>query len=349
MAWNRGIPGSVVAVSAMAMMCAAAAAQGVPPNYSWNWATIGAPGNPAHYAAAFPGAPGRWVGNVDYTYRMATTEVTGSQWLEFVRNYAQYVSNDEQANSDFTSGAIVFIGRDSQNRPQYSLAPIYENVAVGFSWRYAARYCNWLHNDKALTRDAYERGAYDTSTFTQNPDGTYNDQATHSPGARYWIPSDNEWTKAAYYDPNKFGPGQGGYWRYPNGSDTPLVGGLPGEPGAQSSGPLPYEGPSYQSYNIPVGSYPGSNRPWGLLDTSGGASEWTETWGWVLDGRGLGRTIRGSGTGAGEYAEYGDNINADYFFGPNDQFGLRLASAIPSPGSMITLAAFISTQRRRRS
>lgn len=346
MAWNSGILGGLLAVSAMAMMSAPSSAQGVPPNFSWNWATIGAAGNRGTLPHETPTTPTRSVGAVNYEYRMAKTEVTGAQWLEFVQQYAQYVSDDEQANSGFTSGAIVFIGRDGQNRPQYRLDSIYENVAVGFSWRYAARYCNWLHNDKAITRNAFESGAYDTSTFTRNPDGTFNDQASRSPGARFWIPSENEWVKAAYYDPNKFGPGQGAYWRYPNGSDTPLVGGLPGEPGAQSSAGLPYTGPSY---NIPVGSYPDSNHPWGLLDTSGGQSEWNETWVQRINGRGWLRGSRGSGTGAGEFAQVYDDL--DYFFYDTPDTGsggLRLASSVPTPASALGILVFSITGLGRR-
>jgi hypothetical protein len=38
--------------------------------------------------------------------------------------------------------------------------------------------------------------------------------------ARYWIPTENEWYKAAYYDPAKGGVGVPGYWNYPTRSDT---------------------------------------------------------------------------------------------------------------------------------
>ncbi len=37
--------------------------------------------------------------------------------------------------------------------------------------------------------------------------------------AQYFLPSIDEWYKAAYYDPNANG-GAGGYWDYPTGSDT---------------------------------------------------------------------------------------------------------------------------------
>ena len=38
--------------------------------------------------------------------------------------------------------------------------------------------------------------------------------------AKYFLPSEDEWYKAAYYDPNKGGAGVGGYWDYATGSDS---------------------------------------------------------------------------------------------------------------------------------
>jgi sulfatase modifying factor 1 len=35
---------------------------------------------------------------------------------------------------------------------------------------------------------------------------------TKNVGATVWIPSEIEWYKAVYYDPNKGGIGVGGYW-----------------------------------------------------------------------------------------------------------------------------------------
>ena len=322
-----------------------AAAAGTPESM-WSWATIGAPGNaPINVGSAPWLPPSRAVGGVDYEYRMAKTEVTNGQWLAFVRAYAPYVSNDEQANSAFT-GAVVFNGRDANNIPVYSLDERLINTPAGVTWRYAARYCNWLNNDMRLTRDAFANGAYDTSTFTFQPNSwVFNDQRTRSPGARFWIPSESEWVKAAYFDPNRFGPGKPGYWRYPNGQDTPLVGGFPGQPGAQSSGPLEYTGGT--AFDIPVGSYPTVNHPWGLLDVSGGAAEWTEG----IDPEVPLRIVRGSGTGSGFFAAWWDDINFSQAAGPNGHGpGFRIATVVPAPASALVFLTISSwgVGRRKR-
>ncbi len=129
----------------------------------------------------------------------------------------------------------------------YAMVPGTEEYPTNLSWRFAARFCNWLHNDQSLTQGAFESGAYDTSTFTTNPDGTINDQAVRSPGARFWIPSENEWIKATYYDPNRYGPGQDGYWLQPAGHTEPLISGDPDQGGETSAGTT--------LFAIPVGLY----------------------------------------------------------------------------------------------
>jgi formylglycine-generating enzyme required for sulfatase activity len=74
----------------------------------------------------------------------------------------------------------------------------------------AKRYCNWLHNGapsfdelNATTLWITETGAYD---FTNGKHGEL------MPGARYFIPSLNQWYKAAYYQAFRPNPG---YWHYP--------------------------------------------------------------------------------------------------------------------------------------
>ncbi|MGD9693715.1 MAG: SUMF1/EgtB/PvdO family nonheme iron enzyme [Phycisphaerales bacterium] len=313
----------------------------LPPSYGHDFVTIGAPGNRATLPDEVPFRPWMQVGAVNYEYRMARTEITGSQWFEFVQAYAPYVGADFGSDL-FSSGAIIFRGFGTNGVPTYTMDPIFNNVSIAMGWRYAARYCNWLHNGKALTRDAFENGAYDTATFTNNPDGTVNDQSSRSPGALFWIPSEDEWVKAAYYDPNKHGLGLEGYWRHPGGQDTPLQGGLPGEPGAQTSAPITQPG-----FRPDVGSYPDVSAPWGLLDVSGGTVEWTETWSMLNRFR----IARGSRTGIGSFYYLSDQIDSSGAGLPNaSTFGLRIASTVPGAGAFPLLGGLImvaSTRRKR--
>ncbi len=121
-------------------------------------------------------------------------------------------------------GAWVSIpSRPRVHLPNAAMIPV-----DGISWRDAAMFVNWLNNGKQAALDSLMHGAYDVNTFGTNPDGTFTDQLTHSPGARFWIPTFDELLKSFHYDPNKFGQGQGGWWQQPNGTDTPLISGPPG-------------------------------------------------------------------------------------------------------------------------
>src|SRR5690606_7085483 len=158
------------------------------------------------------------------------------------------------------------------------------------------------------------------------------------------IPSLDEWTKAVYFDPDAEDedfPGEGRYWLNPYGSDEVPTPGYPGEEGAQTSGGINYAPPPGEPFTqwIPLGAYPDSQTPWGLLDASGGASELTS---------------RYEGTRfwtKGLYTGQSPSSNADLVYGASagGSFGLRLASAIPAPATApILLIALSAPPRRRR-
>jgi hypothetical protein len=300
-----------------------------PPDYGFNWATITHPGNRAANQQEAPylyppySIPALPVGAVDHEYRIATTEVSISQWFGFVQAYAPYWDGNP-SDPHFTS---TFINYDPINH-NYSIRPGAQNYPANMSWRVAARYVNWLQNDQRTDRAAFENGVYDTSTFHTNPDHTITDQPAHSPGARFWIPTLDEWTKAVYYDPNRNGTGQEGYWMYPDGTNTPLIPGYP-EDGGQTAAGLDPGAPN--AHWLDIGSYPAVLTPWNLLDASGGASEWCET---VFDMR-----YRGT-RGAAQYDPLlADRLDMPGATPPTTGFiGLRIASAIPTPGALWALA-----------
>ena len=139
------------------------------------------------------------------------------------------------------------------------------------SWRTCAIYANWLHNNKSSDRSAFLNGAYDVSTFGNRPgpsgESVFTDQLTHNPGARYWIPTLDEWLKAAHFLPTGNG-GQGQWYLYPTGSDTPPRYGPP--PGFQGGSPLNQANagfsiiPGRDEFRIPLGAY-STTSPWGLF------------------------------------------------------------------------------------
>jgi len=288
---------------------------------------------------SFP-TPTPGFGRVDYEYRMSRTEVTCGQYFEFVRGYALYFNGTDTV--EFLGLGIRVIG-DRHNPDNYFIRPGWQNAPAEMGWRFAARFCNWLQNDRATTQQAFQTGAYDATSFTPDPPaGGLNDNTTRLPGAKFFLPTQNEWTKSMYYDPNRFGAGLEGYWQYPTTSELVPVIGAPGAPGTQTStnvGFLPQP-------PFPIASYPTVMSPWGLLDGSGGAREWLEG-NPALDT--FSRAFRGT-------SQLGDSVfndqigfGASGLRGVNSIIGLRLAATVPAPFNIagVILGGLVLSGRNR--
>src|SRR4029077_3612529 len=101
-------------------------------------------------------------------------------------------------------------------------------------------------------------------------------------GAKWFIPSESEWYKAAYYDPNKLGGP--GYWNYATGTNATPTSGPPGSTpntanyygaaGYAVTGSLNFS--HSQNYLTDVGAYTASPSPYGTFDQSGLVSQWNE-------------------------------------------------------------------------
>lgn len=272
-------------------------------------------------------------GSVGYEYGLSTTEVTVSQYFQFVEAYGK-------VNPNYPD--VSLLGRgiqlNSQTASGYSVTSSLLQYSATMSWRNAARMCNWLHNGRVNEKWAFETGAYDVATFTSNPDGTVNDQITRLPGAKFWIPSLDEWIKGAYYDPNRYGVSGEGYWQRPGGQNEYLVTGVPGLGGQTDAAWNP--NPALAPF-VPVGSYPQVQGPWGLLDVSGGEAEWTE----ARSGDSA-RQVLGSHRSdpfwalADSISWVGDALEPDFFS------GFRIAT-IPAPSSLAVFSTIVLLNRRR--
>ncbi len=322
-------------------------AQNLTYEYGIDLITIRAPGNRdanLQEAPAFEFMPS---GSVAYEYRIGRTELTTSKWLEFVQAYGPYWAGQGHDPRDFglTGDWIDYTPPPGQppSAPggTYSLVSGTEQWPTDMGWRFAARYCNWLHNDKAMTAEAFESGAYDTSTFTQNPDGSLNDQVSRSAGARFWIPNVDEYVKAMFYDPDRYGEGTEGYWSYPDASNEILISGLPLDGGETSGGIVGLPG-------FPIEQYPWVQSPWGLLDGSGGVSNWTDGLAFPNDPS-RSRLFFGSRTGESGYYTL-DLIDLPGYIGPPAPIaGLRIATSVPSASNIsIFIVLFIPHLSRRR-
>lgn len=366
-ALGRGAAGPV-AGGVRACVCVGLGVVGVAPAGAWadidpnsgiDFVTITHPNN-APWAGTSPPTPGdRAVGrgSVGYEYRIGRFEVTTAQWVEFF-NAAYDRPDAGSAPLPFllppqTWGAVETASINGGTRRWRVPAGREMNAVGDIGWRMAAMYCNWLHNNKAGQRAAFLSGAYDVSTFSGS--AAFTDQATRSPGARYWIPSWDEWLKAAHYDPNKNGPGQEGWWLYSTTSDTAPISNPPGTlvPGANGQvnaggWQTQYVG-QINRFDIPLGAY-AVTSPWGLYDVAGATMEWTEEIRTTAEGVRT-RVLDGSWWLDGPV--FVDGLPRESSDFPNvftfDR-GFRIAALVPEPTvtTLLVFAGALSAARRRR-
>lgn len=315
-------------ITLLAALSLAAPALAQPDPSGIDFVTIGAPGNAA-YQSVNPNDFVNGRGSVGYEYRLGRYEVTTAQWVEFFN--AAYDRADAPLPHllppDFWGATPTT--PNTPGRQRWTVPDGNEMRPVGdISWRMAAMYCNWLTNGKSTDRAAFLSGAYDVSTFGFNG-GIFTDQLVHSPGAQYWIPTWDEWLKAAHYDPVKPNPDgtSGGWWQYSNASDTPYTYGPPGLGQANAGFTSP------DPFSIPLGTY-ATTSPWGLYDMAGGTTEWTESVR-ISNGQPF-RVFDGSWWSQSTFqSSLSDQIRyrGDEFpHIPTYEFGLRIASSIPAPG-----------------
>lgn len=293
------------------------------------WVNIRDPGN---------AADGTGIGVVDMEFRITKYEITNAQYAEFL-NAVAFEDTHGLYGTDTNLGHYSGISRSgTPGSFEYEAESGRELKPVVFvSFFDAVRLSNWLHNGQPTgLQDATttEDGAY-----TLTPEALFTGDVARNPTARHFVPSEDEWYKAAYYDPVART-----YWEYPMGSDAEPTAESP--PGGINSANFSY---AFGGDLTPIGSYPAATSPFGTFDQGGNVWEWTET---VAGTR---RILRGGG-----YNDSTAPLAASTFFrigrDPNAQqhyLGIRLAAPVPEPNysTAFTFALVLSlswTSPRRR-
>jgi formylglycine-generating enzyme required for sulfatase activity len=318
---------------------------------SLGFVTVGNPGNAADTTVMNDGTTG--YGSVPYTYKMGTYDVTLGQYTAFLNAVAQtdtYGLYNSGMGHDFPTLGIQQSG--TSGHYSYSVTGSYSqgvNCPIFYvTWGDAARFCNWLQNGQPTGAEGpgtTETGAYTLSGATSNAGLT---AITRNANATYFIPLENEWYKAAYFDPTLNG-GAGGYWSYPTKSNTAPSNILSttGTNNANYYNGGPYTDPTNSL--TPVGYFAGSPGPYGTYDMGGDVFQWNEA-----DLGDLTRELRG-----GSFYSFPNNLVSSfrgYAYYPSsvvEDDGFRVAST-PEPGSItLLLAASLAVvgvlfHRRRR-
>ena len=243
-------------------------------------------------------------GAVSYAYNIGKYEVTNAQYADFLK--AKGASNS--AGIYYSGMASYGINQSgSSGSYTYSVTSGYENMpAVYVTWFDAARFCNWLGNGQGSA--SMETGAYTLIS------GQTSGIVTVNPGASIYIPSEDEWYKAAYYN-----GGNSTYSLYPNGKNTITT--------AEAN----YG--SFGGHSTAVGSYGGDPSYYGTFDQGGNVWEWNDAV--VNDTR---RAMRG-GSWTGTQSFLSSSFRSyDAPTTESNGLGFRVAS-VPEPTSVV-LAIF---------
>jgi formylglycine-generating enzyme required for sulfatase activity len=284
-------------------------------------------------------------GVVDYSYAIGTYEVTNSQYAAFLNAAAKtdtFSLYDTSMAGQF--GGITRAG--SSGSYTYTVKSGFENKPVTYvTFWDATRFTNWLSNGQGS--GSTETGSYTLGSVT-NPT---NSSVTRNGGANWVVASENEWSKAAYYSPDRGGPGVGGYWLYPTQSDTlgnnTEVGATNGanyDDGDYANGG--YSGPG----TTDVGAYARADSFYGTFDQGGNVWEWNDTQ--------LNSTSRGLRGGSWGYGEFDLRSSSRRVAGASDEgydIGFRVASLAPIPepstfgAAMGAMALGVVMMRRRKA
>jgi len=252
--------------------------------------TVGNPGNPGEVNGA------GIYGAVSSTYLMGKTEVTNAQYVAFLNAKAASDPYGLYSTSMalFSQGGIVRSGVSGSYT--YAVKPDEDNVEPDFitysyankpvvyvSWFDAIRFANWMHNGQG-SGDT-ETGAY---TIIGGATPTNPDSIVRNAGAKWFLPTENQWYKAAYYS------GSGNtYFDYPTATDSVPNNNQPDSDTGNSAnflnGSLVTTGNSSYPHTA-VGAYSLSDSVYGTFDQGGNVAEWTETLG------GTNRRVRRGGS-----------------------------------------------------
>jgi formylglycine-generating enzyme required for sulfatase activity len=283
---------SILCVMAVANVSFADTIHGV----SMDFVTIGQAGNSSDTRVARDGTSG--YGAVGYNYRIGKYEVTNAQW------------------NAFTTAAGAPTGTVSTAYDQSATYTGAQQPTNMVSWLEASQFCNYL------TSGDKSKGVYQFSGDNANP-GSFlsvnREAAKAAYGTIYFLPSENEWYKAAYYRPNGTG-----YSVYANGTNS-----IP----PADNGWNYIDGTYSAHWNVGIGTMEQN----GTFDMMGNAWELVET-------------VQGCLRG-GSYGD--DNADLKYssrvIYAADSEFasaGFRVAS-VPEPATLLLVGLGGLVLRRR--
>jgi formylglycine-generating enzyme required for sulfatase activity len=153
------------------------------------------------------------IGQVSYEYRIMLHQVTNSEYANFL-NVVDASGLDTHklyptgANIVTNKRAGIIFNSSNSVGNKYTIKTNFLNKPVNYvTWKNAAMMANWLNNGSGTNSSLYT-GVYNLNLSSAN--------IVRNNNYLYAIPNENEWYKAAFYD-----PAITGYWKYATKSNTP--------------------------------------------------------------------------------------------------------------------------------
>jgi sulfatase modifying factor 1 len=272
-------------------------------------------------------------GKVDEGYRIGKVEVSNEQYGEFLNAVGRSDPNGLYNTSMGTSSQGGITRSGGAGSYQYDIRTGMARKPVNFvSYYDSLRFVNWLDNGQPIGTQSSlttEDGAYTFLTGVSSSE--------RNEDASLFLPSEDEWYKAAYYDAVREA-----YWEYPTARDiAPFCVDPPGDSNAANCRFALKE-------LTDVGAYVNSPSAYGTSDQGGNVFEWNEAM--IGDHRGLrgGSWIDPADTHylAASYRSAGGNPDNGTI-----SVGFRVAAVIPEPttGLLVSLGLIGLSLRPPRS
>ncbi len=280
-----------------------------------DWSAVGGPGN---------AADSNGYGAVSYSYDIGTYDVTVDQYVTFLNAKANGGDPLQLYNGNMSDpyyGGVLY-NPTAADGSKYSAMPGDGNHPINYVSGFDAfRFANWMNNGQGNADT--ESGAYTLLGDTPIPSNFQS--VTRSAGAAIFIPTVNEWYKAAYFNPSTHS-----YFKYPTSSNSAPVATTPtaAANSANFLGQPNSLNPLAPDNLTNVGAYSATTSPSGAFDMGGNVFQWNETSVPVTGGR-IALDLRG-----GSFTDNSIALQSSstFFNDPVADFwlvGFRLAS-IPS-------------------